>query len=68
MCLRQALSSSPLLWGAYHRIKYVDHLQEHFKLPCTINENGRYNVPNIPDEGYIFRLLFFKNPNHHRPC
>ena len=34
--------------------KYVDHLHEHFKWPCTINENGRYNTPNIPKEWYRY--------------
>jgi len=54
MCLRYALSSPSLLCGAYHYTKYVDHVHKHFKWPCTINENGRYNTPNIPEEGYMY--------------
>lgn len=33
-------------------LEYVDHLHEHFVNPCSINVNGRYNVPNNPNEGY----------------
>jgi len=33
-------------------LEYVDHLHEHFINPCSINEKGRYNVPNNPNEGY----------------
>lgn len=33
-------------------LEYVDHLHEHFLYPCSINEKGRYNVPNNPLEGY----------------
>jgi len=29
-------------------------LHEHFQWPCTFNENGRYNAPNIPEEGYRY--------------
>jgi len=56
MYLKYALSSPSLLWGAYQYPKYVDHLHEHFNWPCTINENGngRYNTPNIPEEGYRY--------------
>jgi len=27
-------------------------LRKLFKWPCTINENGSYNAPNIVEEGY----------------
>jgi L-fuconate dehydratase len=37
-------------------LEYVDHLHEHFLYPCSINERGRYNVPNNPVEGYRLRL------------
>lgn len=33
-------------------LEYVDHLHEHFVNPCSINDKGRYNVPNDPNEGY----------------
>jgi hypothetical protein len=33
-------------------LEYVDHLHEHFLYPCTINKNGRYNVPANTKEGY----------------
>lgn len=33
-------------------LEYVDHLHEHFVHPCSINAQGRYNVPLDPDEGY----------------
>jgi len=33
-------------------LEFADHLHEHFVNPCTINENGRYNVPDDPKEGY----------------
>jgi L-fuconate dehydratase len=33
-------------------LEFVDHLHEHFVTPCSINENGRYNVPTNPHEGY----------------
>jgi L-fuconate dehydratase len=33
-------------------LEYVDHLHEHFVHPCSINDQGRYNVPLDPDEGY----------------
>ena len=45
---------APLPWRAYYRIKYVDHLQEHFKRPCKINKNGRYHIPNILEEGHRY--------------
>ena len=35
-------------------LEFVDHLHEHFLNPCSINENGRYNVPTNPDEGYRY--------------
>ena len=52
MCSRYAHSSYSLLCDVHPRTKYVDHLHEHFRWPCTINENGRYNVPDAPEEGY----------------
>ena len=33
-------------------LEFVDHLHEHFIHPCSINSNGRYNVPTKEDEGY----------------
>jgi hypothetical protein len=38
-------------------LEYVDHLHEHFLYPCSINERGRYNVPNNPVEGYRLRYV-----------
>lgn len=35
-------------------LEFVDHLHEHFLYPCSINKNGRYNVPNNPKEGYRY--------------
>jgi L-fuconate dehydratase len=35
-------------------LEFVDHLHEHFVTPCSINSNGRYNVPMNPDEGYRY--------------
>ena len=37
-------------------LEFVDHLHEHFKTPCSINENGRYNVPLNPLEGYSIEM------------
>ncbi|TFK26112.1 mandelate racemase/muconate lactonizing enzyme [Coprinopsis marcescibilis] len=37
-------------------LEYVDHLHEHFKNPCSINPQGRYNVPTNPDEGYSIEM------------
>lgn len=37
-------------------LEYVDHLHEHFVNPCSINDKGRYNVPNDPNEGYRYVL------------
>jgi L-fuconate dehydratase len=37
-------------------LEFVDHLHEHFLTPCTINKQGRYNVPNNPDEGYSIEM------------
>ena len=31
---------------------FVDHLHEHFIYPCSINTQGRYNIPLNPLEGY----------------
>ena len=33
-------------------LEFVDHLHEHFVTPCSINAQGRYNVPLNPNEGY----------------
>lgn len=33
-------------------LEFVDHLHEHFLYPCSINKNGRYNVPSNAKEGY----------------
>ncbi len=33
-------------------LEFVDHLHEHFLYPCSINKNGRYNVPSNAVEGY----------------
>jgi len=33
-------------------LEFADHLHEHFVNPCTMNEHGRYNIPNDPKEGY----------------
>ena len=38
-------------------LEFVDHLHEHFINPCSINENGRYNVPGNPTEGYRCVIL-----------
>ena len=38
-------------------LEFVDHLHEHFINPCSINENGRYNVPSNPSEGYRYASL-----------
>ena len=40
-------------------LEFVDHLHEHFLNPCSINNNGRYNVPTNPDEGYRSVALGF---------
>ncbi|KAF8918125.1 enolase C-terminal domain-like protein [Mucidula mucida] len=37
-------------------LEFVDHLHEHFLTPCSINSNGRYNVPSNPDEGYSIEM------------
>ncbi|KAI0761125.1 enolase C-terminal domain-like protein [Irpex lacteus] len=37
-------------------LEFVDHLHEHFLNPCSINENGRYNVPSNPSEGYSIEM------------
>lgn len=33
-------------------LEFVDHLHEHFLNPCSINKQGRYNVPDKAEEGY----------------
>ena len=40
-------------------LEYVDHLHEHFLHPCSINDRGRYNVPDDPVEGYRLRYVPF---------
>ena len=40
-------------------LEFVDHLHEHFLHPCSINKQGRYNVPNNPVEGYSIEM--YKN-------
>ncbi|KII87803.1 hypothetical protein PLICRDRAFT_42306 [Plicaturopsis crispa FD-325 SS-3] len=37
-------------------LEFVDHLHEHFVTPCSINSNGRYNVPSNPTEGYSIEM------------
>lgn len=39
-------------------LEFVDHLHENFLYPCSINQNGRYNVPSNPSEGYRYILRF----------
>ena len=40
-------------------LEFVDHLHEHFLYPCSINSNGRYNVPTNDHEGYRYVMLLF---------
>ncbi|KAF5310551.1 hypothetical protein D9619_008203 [Psilocybe cf. subviscida] len=37
-------------------LEFVDHLHEHFVTPCSINAQGRYNVPINPKEGYSIEM------------
>ncbi|KAJ6614544.1 enolase C-terminal domain-like protein [Mycena sp. CBHHK59/15] len=37
-------------------LEFVDHLHEHFVTPCSINAQGRYNVPMNPAEGYSIEM------------
>ncbi|RDX40772.1 enolase C-terminal domain-like protein [Lentinus brumalis] len=37
-------------------LEFVDHLHEHFLYPCSINKNGRYNVPSNDKEGYSIEM------------
>ncbi|KAF4618288.1 hypothetical protein D9613_011644 [Agrocybe pediades] len=37
-------------------LEFVDHLHEHFVTPCSINAQGRYNVPMNPGEGYSIEM------------
>ncbi|KAH7344724.1 enolase C-terminal domain-like protein [Rhizoctonia solani] len=37
-------------------LEFVDHLHEHFIYPCSINNNGRYNVPSNSEEGYSIQM------------
>jgi L-fuconate dehydratase len=38
-------------------LEFVDHLHEHFPFRCSINSQGRYNVPQNPDEGYSIEIF-----------
>ncbi|KDQ58507.1 hypothetical protein JAAARDRAFT_176481 [Jaapia argillacea MUCL 33604] len=40
----------------YNVLEFVDHLHEHFLYPCSINKQGRYNVPSIAAEGYSIEM------------
>jgi hypothetical protein len=52
-------------------LEFVDHLHEHFVTPCSINSNGRYNVPTGADEGYRYvkatSSQFFAFSSMHTP-
>ena len=37
-------------------LEFVDHLHEHFLYPCSINAQGRYNVPDNTKEGYSIEM------------
>lgn len=37
-------------------LEFVDHLHEHFLYPCSINAQGRYNVPENEKEGYSIEM------------
>jgi len=37
-------------------LEFVDHLHEHFLYPCSINSQGRYNVPSNPAGGYSIEM------------
>lgn len=37
-------------------LEFVDHLHENFLFPCSINAQGRYNVPQDPKEGYSIEM------------
>lgn len=37
-------------------LEYVDHLHEHFVYPCSINSQGRYNLPSNAKEGYSIEM------------
>jgi L-fuconate dehydratase len=45
--------------GSFERnvLEFVDHLHEHFKYPCSINQQGRYNVPDVNGEGYSIEMF-----------
>lgn len=47
-------------------LEFVDHLHEHFLYPCSINQNGRYNVPDKANEGYRY-FSPWRRP-HRAPC
>ena len=53
-CARGSLIDYIAVSGSMERnvLEFVDHLHEHFLYPCSINKNGRYNVPSNPAEGY----------------
>jgi len=37
-------------------LEFVDHLHEHFVYPCSINKQGKYDVPRNPSEGYSIEM------------
>ncbi|KAH7912375.1 enolase C-terminal domain-like protein [Hygrophoropsis aurantiaca] len=37
-------------------LEFANHLHEHFHYPCSINSNGRYNVPSSTAEGYSTQM------------
>ena len=39
---------------SHYRVKYVDHLHEHFVRSRTPNKNVRFHVPNILEEGHRY--------------
>ena len=50
-------------------LEFVDHLHEHFLYPCSINKNGRYNVPSNPAEGYrCVSVAVCERANVAHPC
>jgi L-fuconate dehydratase len=37
-------------------LEFVDHLHEHFLYPVSINDEGRYNVPEESKGGYSIEM------------
>jgi L-fuconate dehydratase len=37
-------------------LEFVDHLHEHFLYPVSINDEGRYNVPEDSKGGYSIEM------------